>query len=139
MEKIVEIDGKRVGFRANALTPRLYRIKNRRDIVQDLNQLRRSFQKAQRAVSIPVPGADATENEKQEYEDAMQDAQLSVLDLTIFEDVAFVMARQYDPEIPNTVEEWLEDFETFSVYKILPEILDLWAMNQETTAVPKKK
>ena len=61
------------------------------------------------------------------------------MDLEIFENAAFVMARQYDQTIPDTPEEWLEGFSVFSIYEILPEILALWQMNQQTTSTPKKK
>ena len=139
MEKILVIDGKEVGFRASALTPRLYRHKIGRDIIRDLNQLKRSYEKTVAAQKIQKPGENATEQQVNEYEQAMQDAQLSVMDLEIFENVAFVMARQYDANIPNTPEEWLEGFAVFSIYEILPEILSLWQLNQQTTSTPKKK
>lgn len=66
------------------------------------------------------------------------ESQLDVIDLEIFEDTAYIMARQYDPSVPDTPEEWLENFTTFSIYEILPEILELWAINNKTTATPKK-
>lgn len=139
MDKIVIIDGKEVGFRATALTPRLYRHKIGRDIIRDLNQLKRNYEKAIDAQNIQKPGKDAIEQQVQDYEQAIQDAQLSVMDLEIFENVAFVMARQYDQNIPNTPEEWLEGFAVFSIYEILPDILTLWQLNQQTTSTPKKK
>ena len=139
MDKIVIIDGKEVGFRATALTPRLYRHKIGRDIIRDLNQLKRNYEKAIDAQNIQKPGKDATEQQVNDYEQAMQDAQLSVMDLEIFENVAFVMSRQYDQNLPNTPEEWLEGFAVFSIYEILPDILTLWQLNQQTTSTPKKK
>lgn len=126
MDKIITIDGKKVGFRATALTPRLYRHKVGRDIIRDLNQLRKSYNKAAKL------SENATEEER-------QDAQLSILDLEIFENVAHIMARQYDPSTPGTPEEWLDDFKFFSIYEILPQILELWDLNQKTTSKPKKK
>lgn len=125
MDKVIAIDGREVGFRATALTPRLYRHKIGRDIIQDLNSLRKAYAKA---AALP---ADATEDEKRE-------AQLSVLDLEIFENAAWVMARQYDANVPGSPEEWLDGFATFSIYEILPGILELWALNERTTATPKK-
>lgn len=126
MDKVLTIGGKSVGFRATALTPRLYRHKIGRDIIQDLNQLKRSYSKV---VSLPET---ATEEDR-------QDAQLSVMDLEMFENVAYIMARQYDQTIPDTPDEWLDGFEVFSIYEILPQILELWALNERTTAKPKKK
>lgn len=147
MTKVLTIDGKEVGFRASALVPRLYRHKMGRDIVRDLNALKKSFDKALKATNAvaPVePPEDADDEtvaqyllDLEAYEEATQDAQLSVLDLEIFENVAYIMARHYDPKLPSTPEEWLEGFDVFSIYEILPEILALWNLQEKTTSVPK--
>lgn len=126
MEKLIEISGKAVGFKATALTPRLYRHKMQRDMIQDMAHLRKALNKVNK---LPK---DATEEQR-------EDAQLSVMDLEIFENVAFVMAKQYDPTIKDDVGEWLDSFDMFSIYVILPQLLELWAMNEKTTAIPKKK
>lgn len=125
MDKVLTISGKEVGLRATALTPRLYRHKIGRDIIQDISQLQKAFSKAAQI------SKDATEEEREA-------AQLTVMDLEIFENVAFIMARQYDQNIPDTVEAWLDEFDTFSIYEIFPVILDLWNLNNKTTAKPKK-
>lgn len=126
MEKILNIDGKEVKMRASALIPRMYRFKFGRDIIRDMNSLRKAYKKI---LDLPK---DATEEEK-------EDAQLSVVDLTIFENVAFVMAKHADPSIPDTPDEWLDGFEMFSIYEVLPEILNLWSLSNATTSAPKKK
>lgn len=125
MDKVLNIAGKEVGLRATALTPRLYRHKIGRDIIQDMAKLQKAFAKATQI------SKDATDEEREA-------AQLSVMDLEIFENVAFIMARQYDQNIPDTVDAWLDQFETFSIYEIFPEILSLWNMNNKTTSKPKK-
>ena len=43
-----------------------------------------------------------------------------------------------DPTIPDTPEEWLDSFNTFSIYQVLPQIIELWGMNMETNVVSKK-
>ena len=86
MTKTILIDGKEITLAANALTPRLYRHKFGRDMIQDLNRLRRSYAKA---LSLPD---DATEEER-------QDAQLEAVDLEIFENAAYIMALQGDPNL----------------------------------------
>lgn len=126
MDKVIKIDGKDVGFRATALTPRFYRHLIGRDIIQDMSQLRKAYSKA---AALPET---ATEEDRQE-------AQMSATDLEIFENVAYIMARQYDTTIPGTPDEWLDTFAMFTIYEILPSILDLWAVNNQTTAKPKKK
>ena len=38
----------------------------------------------------------------------------------------------------DSPDEWLDQFDTFSIYQILPELIDLWGMNIKTT-VPARK
>lgn len=122
MDNTIEIDGREVKFRATARTPRLYRGIIGRDMIQDMNQLRKAYNEAAKA------------KEKGE------DAQLSVVDLEIFENAAYIMARHATPDdIEPSPDEWLDGFNMFSIYKVLPELLKLWAMNEATTAIPKKK
>lgn len=116
MEKTINIDGKEVRLRATAAVPRLYRIKFGRDIMQDLAKLAAAYEKA------------TTEQE-----------QLAATDLGLFESVAYIMAKHADKDaVPGSVEEWLEQFEIFDIYQVLPEILELWNLNTLTTATPKK-
>lgn len=127
MKKVIEIDGKEVGFKATALTLRVYRHYFGRDMISDMVKLKKAYRKA---AELPE---DATEEER-------QDAQLSSFDLEIFENAAWVMAFQYDSGAAgNDPELWLDGFSTFSIYEVFPEILSLWDLNQRTTAEPKKK
>ena len=48
------------------------------------------------------------------------------------------MARHADPSIPDSPEEWLERFNTFSIYQVLPEIIELWGLNLQTDVESKK-
>lgn len=127
MKKTISIDGKDIDLAANALTPRLYRHKFGRDMIRDLNRLRRNYAKA---LTLPE---DASDEEK-------EDAQLEAVDLEIFENAAYIMAMQGDPEgVPSNPDDWLSGFDTFSIYAVMPHILELWTANQQVSAVPKKK
>ena len=116
IEKTVNICGQDVKFKSSASVPRLYRIKFRRDIFKDLNKLEKSFKKSEKS----------------------QD-ELQIDDLKIFENVAYIMAFHADPTIPKTIDAWLEQFDMFSIYQILPEILSLWGENMETDIESKKE
>ena len=115
LEKTVLVSGKEVRFRSSAAVPRLYRIKFKRDIFKDLSKLESSY--------------------KGKTEDG---AEIQIEDLEIFENVAYIMAWHADPTIPGTIEEWLDEFEMFSIYEVLPEILDLWGSNLVTDIQSKK-
>ena len=115
LTKNIEIDGKEVLFRASAAIPRIYRIKFGRDIYKDLRELSKSL-------------------EGQNPENSSLDS----FSLEMFENIAFIMARHADPSIPDTPEDWLDGFNTFSIYQVLPQIIELWSLNTKTDIVSKK-
>ena len=111
----VEIDGKQVPFKASAAIPRIYRIKFNRDIYKDLRSL-----------------------EKAVGEGDEENSNLDLFSLEMFENIAYVMAKHADPNIPETPEEWLDEFNTFSIYQVLPSIIELWGLNVQTEVESKK-
>ena len=115
-EKTIKIGDKEIRFKSSASVPRLYRIRFGRDIFKDLSKLEKSYK------------------EKGSEKGSM----MEIDDLEIFENVAYIMALHADPTIPGTIDEWLEQFEMFSIYEILPEILDLWGTNLITDVQSKK-
>ena len=115
IERTIVISGKEVPFRSSATVPRLYRAKFKRDIFQDLTRLEKSYTKR------------TTEGDE-----------LQIEDLEIFENVAYIMAFHADPSIPKTIDEWLDQFEMFSIYQVLPQILELWGENMATQISAKK-
>lgn len=116
LEKTITIGDKQVKFRSSATIPRLYRAKFKRDIFKDLSRLESSY--------------------KGNSDDG---SSFEIEDLEIFENVAYIMAYHADHSIPATIEEWLDEFEMFSIYEVLPEILELWGMNLQTEIKSKKK
>ena len=66
-------------------------------------------------------------------------SEMSINSLEVFEDLAWLMAHHADPEnVPDTPDEWLEEFNTFSIYEILPQLIELWGLNIETQVESKK-
>ena len=114
--KKIEIDGKEVEFRASAAVPRMYRIKFGRDIYKDLRSLEKSVD----------------ENDEEE-------SSMDLFSLELFEDLAWLMARHASPEeVPDNPEDFLDQFNTFSIYQILPQLIDLWGLNVQTTVDARK-
>ena len=52
--------------------------------------------------------------------------------------ISFIMAKHADANIPDTPEEWLDGFSTFSIYQVLPKIIELWGLNVATQVESKK-
>lgn len=115
LKKTINVGGKEVAFRSSATIPRLYRAKFKRDIFKDLAKLEKSYE-----------GAQA---ESEEF---------AIDDLEIFENVAYIMAYHADHTIPADIDEWLDQFDMFSIYEVLPEILALWGTNLITDIDSKK-
>lgn len=120
IEKVINVGGQELRMRASALIPRLYRVKFGRDMMVDLRRLQNNMN-------------DVVNDETGEKS-------LGVLDLTIFENVAWIMAKHADPEVPSDPDEWLDSLPgVLSIYGVLPEILELWSENIATTSTPRKK
>lgn len=116
IQKNITIDGIDVPFKASAAVPRLYRLKFRRDIYQDFAALQKSV------------------GEKTEESSA-----LDIESLEVFENIAYIMAKHAAPEnVPDNPDDFLEQFNTFSIYEILPQLIDLWGLNVETQVKSKK-
>lgn len=111
MEKTIVIDGKEVRFIATASTLRRYRAKfPQRDLITDVELLSASAKKGQ----------------------------LTPYDLETFEDMAYIMAKQGNEDIPDDINAWLDGFSMFSIYDVLPEILTLWNNSRVTQSEAKK-
>lgn len=111
MEKVLTISGKEVGFKSTASTVKRYRQKFNRDLFKDIESL------------VPKVNSD----------------NLGVGDLECFMNITYIMAWQYDNTIPSDPDEWLDEFEMFDIYTILPQIVELWGANIIELEEPKKK
>lgn len=88
----------------------------KRDIFKDLSKLEKSYTGIQK-----------------------EGAEFQIEDLKIFENVAYIMAYHADNSIPASIEEWLDQFDMFSIYEVLPQILELWGDNLMTDVAAKKE
>lgn len=111
MERTLNICGQDVKFKATASTTRRYRQKFQRDMFADMADLMQSA----------------------------ENGQLTATALETFENVAYIMAKQGDESIPDNPDEWLDSFDMMSIYDVLPELISLWGLNEETLETPKKK
>lgn len=116
MERIVTVNGTEYCMKATALIPRQYRNKFGRDLIVDMKKLQDGL----------------TKNGGK--------AEFDALDLTIFENVAWLMLKAGGEDVGESPDEWLSNLEgIFSVYEVLPQMLELWVESSKTTSVPRKK
>jgi hypothetical protein len=116
IKKVISIDGIEIPFKASAAVPRLYRLKFGRDIYQDFASLQKDVQNGDESNSG-----------------------LNIESLEVFENIAYITAKHADPEnIPDNPDDFLEQFNTFSIYEILPQLIELWGLNTATQIASKK-
>ena len=116
IKKNILVDGIEVPFKASAAVPRLYRLKFGRDIYKDFAALQKS-----------VSEGDA------------DSSGLDIESLEVFENIAYIMAKHADPQgVPADPDEWLAQFEGFSLYRAAGEIISLWTDNMQGSVSPKK-
>ena len=116
MTKKIQIDGKDVVFKASAAIPRIYRLKFHRDIYKDLRDLEKAVDSS-----------------------SAEESNLDLFSLEMFENIAYIMAKHAEPTaVPDSPEEWLDEFSTFSIYQVLPEIIELWGLNVQSDVESKK-
>ena len=116
MTKKIQIDGKDVVFKASAAIPRIYRLKFHRDIYKDLRDLEKAVDSS-----------------------SAEESNLDLFSLEMFENIAYIMAKHADPTtVLDSPEEWLDEFSTFSIYQVLPQIIELWGLNVRADVEAKK-
>ena len=112
----IRIDERDVVFKASAAIPRIYRLKFQRDIYKDLSDLQKAVDSSR-----------------------AEESNLDLFSLELFENIAYIMAKHADPTtVPDSPEEWLDEFSTFSIYQVLPQIIELWGLNVRADVESKK-
>lgn len=141
LEKTIEVEkGRSVTFRASALSPLSYKLLFKRDFFKDLEELSELEEISNEA--------EATSDEAEEAENG-QTLRITTENYEMFMRIAFCMAYQGVEKGLNTKKQrkfleqypdmwtWLDSFETFSMFSILPEIITLWGLNAETQVKAK--
>lgn len=128
MEKTIKIDeGRSIHFKASAFSPIMYnRLFPGRDFLRDMNALKNS------------------------HDDGEETFNMS--DYEHFVRIAYTFAYQGLAPTPRPTQEqkeflerypdawdWVDSFDTFSIYEILPEIINLWYKNEKTVAEQKNQ
>lgn len=115
MEKVLTIGDKQIKMKSTAGTMMRYRNNFNRDFIKDLVSLQTKL------------------NKKIET-----GTEFEAFDLDLFEKIAWCMAKTADNSIPD-IENWLDEFETFDIMQVLPEIMGLLIANMEQINDKKKQ
>ena len=121
MEKILNIDGRQVKFKSTGAFLLRYKQQFKRDALKDIYKLQESI----------VEKKDEEGNMVQEL------VNIDALDLEVFYNLAWTLAKTADPNILPPME-WLDEFSEFPLLDIIPELVDL-IFSCITSSVESKK
>jgi len=114
MEKILTIDGRQVKFKSTGAFLLRYKAQFGRDAIQDILRLQSA-----------IDGKGQIKN-------------IDTLDLEVFYNLVWTLAKTADPSIPPPLE-WLDEFSEFPLMDIIPEIVDMIFSCLTSTVESKKK
>lgn len=136
MKRTITINGNECTFKSSAAIPRIYRLKFGRDIFVDMAKIEKQM-KAQDRLKAEMMAK--CEEEGVEFDGETFESGIPLESLEVFENIAYLMHKHGDSTQPSDIDEWLDQFETFDIYEVLPEILEMWGLENKQTSKPKKK
>lgn len=136
MKKTIIINEVECNFKSSAAIPRIYRLKFGRDIFVDMARIQKQMNVQER---LKKEMKAKCEKEGTEFHEEDFESGLPLDSLEMFENIAYLMHKHGDSEQPSDIDEWLDQFETFDIYEILPEILEMWGLENQQMSRPKKK
>lgn len=135
MRKTITLDGKSVQIEANALLPRLYRKEFGRDLMTDMRKLLDSVRISGEALKKARKDPDGLAAEL-----IADPAALDGIDLSVMENITYLMLRSAGEDVGGNVEEWLASLEdSMTIYMAMPDVIEVWTASQKTTSKSKKK
>lgn len=136
MRKTIMINDMECNFKSSAAIPRIYRMKFGRDIFVDMAKIQKQMHTQDRLKSELKARC---EKEGKEFHEDEFGSGIPVDSLEMFENIAYLMHKHGDRTQPDNIDDWLDQFETFDIYEILPEILEMWGIENQQMSTPKKK
>lgn len=110
MEKTIEIDNKNIRFKSTAATPLRYKAQFGKDFFVDIMKL------------SSIEGLNSKKFNLKK---------IDKLDFEVFYNIIWVLAKTANKTIPEPMT-WLDGFEKFPLFEIIPELQDLILASIET-------
>lgn len=126
MQKMIEIEqGRSLNFKASAFSPIMYnRLFPGRDFLKDMDALKAAHEDKNDVF------------EMSDYEHFSRIAYLFAYQGLAPSPTQTQEQKEFLEKYPSTWD-WIDSFDTFSIYMILPEIMDLWYKNEKQISQSK--
>lgn len=142
MEKVITIDGRQVTFKSTGAFLLRYKAQFKRDAIQDIfkliDALGNTKAKDLKKLKQLREGGEDNAQEIEEIIKSLKGVNLDALDLEVFFNLIWTLAKTADPTIPPPME-WLDSFSEFPLLDIIPEVFDMVTSCLGSTVPSKKK
>lgn len=115
MEQVIKIDGREVRFKSSAAFAKKYRAYFNRNVFSDFFMLSNAL-------------SGSGEEKQVNYNE---------LDIDVFYDIAWVLAKNADPSIPPVVE-WLDEFDEFPLTEVMPKLMEMVTRSMDSSLQSNK-
>lgn len=131
-QKVIEIKGIPHKFSATGATPRKFRNHFKQDMMLKMVEI---SEKAEEIAKEEAAKRKAAKEAGIEYVESQQDS-VAAIDMEFAENLAYIMC--IDENKPNSVDEWLSQFDLMDGYTVVLEAFELWEENEITTTPPNE-
>lgn len=135
MRKTIVISGIECNMKSSAAIPRMYRLKFKRDIFKDMAAIAKRVKQREKLIAEMK---EKCEKEGQEFDEDSIESDMPIESLEMFENIAYLMHKHGDPNQPDDINDWLDQFDFLDIYKILPQITEMWQDENRQMSVAKK-
>lgn len=135
MRKTIVISGIECNMKSSAAIPRMYRLKFKRDIFKDMAAIAKRVKQREKLIAEMK---EKCEKEGREFDEDSIESDMPIESLEMFENIAYLMHKHGDPSQPDDINDWLDQFDFLDIYKILPQITEMWQDENRQMSVAKK-
>lgn len=141
MEITVKIDGRDVRFKKTGGTMKRYKTMFGREWFADLDKIGRMQRKAEQEIKNAGIIADDKSKKRSKKSDKLTEDEIFTLSSIIaqydsdpYYNILYIMAKEADSTIPDTVEDWLDTFEEFEFIEVFNQVSPMLSRELKTDA-----
>ncbi|MEN6595748.1 MAG: hypothetical protein ABFC31_12465 [Clostridiaceae bacterium] len=136
MEKVIQIAGRDVGFKAAASLPVRYYNATGRDLFVDLQTLADGTDQVEAKPKFwkkkPESSETATKADKKKAEETQYRLNRDWNTMVLY-GIVHTMARAYDEAVTPNLDDWLDDFDAFPIFEVFGELKPLLNASLQTS------
>ncbi len=134
MVKEIKIGGKKCRLKSSAAVLRAYRMTFGEDLIVGMNNMFQYIM-LQKKLNVELKAqAEASNTEFEPVNTGITSEHIKTL-----ENFLYILHKQGDPNQPDNIDDWLDQFGLSDIYEAFPTVIDIWLAENKQVASAKKK